>query len=161
MPDFNIIPLGQRPELADVCAAWSFGQWGCQIRQKTLERVVEGYRETCKDESKPPVTWICLADEKPTGMIRLKMDDHPDHPELFPWLASLFVHPWYRKKGIASMLCRHVEKEAEHKYNFDKLYLFTPDAESLYERLGWKKIGTVRDPAGHRKDGEPLMMKML
>ena len=43
------------------------------------------------------------------------------------------------KKGIASALVRTVE-DAARRIGYDRLYLFTSTAPSLYEGLGWKAL---------------------
>jgi GNAT superfamily N-acetyltransferase len=160
MLDFTIIPLSERPELADICAAWSFSEWGCQIEGRTLEATMRGYRESLQGNGLP-ISWIAFCDRRPAGAIRLKKDDHPDRTDLNPWLGSLFVHPLFRKRGIAKALCLHLEDKAKNKYGFKKLYLFTPDAETLYEKIGWRRIGKIKDPMGLHKEEEVLMEKTL
>lgn len=108
-----------------------------------------------------PVTWIAVHKQKPAGMISLKMNDHPDIKDLNPWLGSLFVHPFHRKKGIASALINVVEREAKTKYQYKELYLFTTDTMSLYEKHGWVRMRTVRDPTGYAPEGDTLMKKEL
>ena len=93
-------------------------------------------------------------------MIRLKKDDHPDRPDLSPWLGTLYVHSFHRKQGLAACLCRWVEDRARNDYGFRQIYLFTHNAEKFYERLGWARIGDVRDPMGLGPP-EALMMKVL
>ncbi|MGY8814065.1 MAG: GNAT family N-acetyltransferase, partial [Gammaproteobacteria bacterium] len=56
--------------------------------------------------------------------------------ELSPWLAGVFVAPQCRNLGIGSQLVRHVMQEACDA-EIKKLYLFTPDQEQFYEKLGW------------------------
>jgi GNAT superfamily N-acetyltransferase len=57
---------------------------------------------------------------------------------LTPWLGGVFVLPEHRRRGVASALCRAAEEKA-WSLGFKALYLFTPDQQSLYARLGWKK----------------------
>ena len=56
-----------------------------------------------------------------------------------PWLASVFVPPEHRGKGIASALVRTVE-EAAKRLGYERLYLFTESATSLYAGLGWQAL---------------------
>lgn len=161
MPDFTIIPLSQRPELVDCCAAWSYGEWGTQVPTRNLMRVYEDYKSSIQGEMLP-ITWIALTDNnKPAGMARLKKNDHIEREDLTPWLGSLYIHPRYRGQGLGDKLCSHVEDAAKNKYGYDCIYLFTGTAEKFYAKRGYKKIGTVEDRSGFHKDGEPLMMKTL
>lgn len=160
MTDFHIIPLGEKKHLIETCAAWSFAEWGCMDGTRTLQDVIKGYKESTESE-KLPKTWVAICQERAAGMVRLKMEDHPDCKHLFPWLGSLFVHPIFRKRGIADALCKHVEKQAKEIYGFEKIYLFTHTVEALYSQRGWKKIGSLRDPLQLHLEGEALMTKLL
>ena len=150
MSQLEIYPLSEKPEYAPTCAAWSFGSWGCHLEEASLQKSLTGYKERSENADKIPLTWIAILNKKVTGMVSLVINDHPDHPELSPWLASMFVHPEFRKKGYASQLIQKLHAEAKN-LNYKKLYLFTPDAEKLYEKNGWKIIGQVRDPMGLRE----------
>ena len=161
MAQFNIIPLAEKPELVDCCAAWSYGEWGSQVATRSLMQVYEDYKTSIQGDALP-VTWVALTDEgKPVGMARLKKNDHIEREDLKPWLGSLFVHPRYRGQGLSDKLCTHVETAARDTYGFDRIYLFTGTAEELYKKRGYERIGTVTDRSGFHKNGEPLMMKML
>ena len=56
-----------------------------------------------------------------------------------PWIALMFTEPKTRGKGNGGKLLNEIELEAKRK-GFDKIYLFTHTAESLYKRKGWKEI---------------------
>jgi len=51
----------------------------------------------------------------------------------------MFTEPKMRGKGKGGKLLSEIELEAKNK-GFDKIYLFTQTAESLYKRKGWNKI---------------------
>ena len=150
MSQLEIYPLSEKPEYAPTCAAWSFGSWGCHQEDGSLEKSLSRSQERSNNKDHIPLTWVGLENEKISGMVSLVSNDHPDHPELSPWLASMFIHPEFRKKGYASQLIQRLHNEAK-KLGYTKLYLFTPDADKLYEKNGWKVIGQVRDPMGLRE----------
>ncbi|MBM1106384.1 GNAT family N-acetyltransferase [Aurantibacter crassamenti] len=56
-----------------------------------------------------------------------------------PWIALMFTEPKIRGKGLGSKLLDEIELEAKKK-GFEKIYLFTHTAESLYIRKGWNEI---------------------
>jgi N-acetylglutamate synthase-like GNAT family acetyltransferase len=60
-------------------------------------------------------------------------------PKLSPWLASVYVAAEHRCQGIGSALVRRVVEEAA-ALDVQRLYLFTPDQERFYARLGWSVI---------------------
>ena len=160
MTQFSIQPLSEHPDFVETCAAWSFGEWGCLLEGKTLEQTIEGYKKKIKDTDLP-VSWIAIDQNKPIGMASLSKEDHPDRKDLSPWLASLFVHPEFRGKGCGKALARHVEQQAKEVYGYKKCYLFTRTAQTLYEKMDWKAVKSLRDPIGLSPDGVMLMEKAL
>ena len=155
MSALEIFPLNKRPELAETCAAWSFGSWGCHIETYSLEKSIDGYAKRAANTNEIPLTWVGMIDKDIVGMISLVECDHDDHKDLSPWLASMFVHPDFLRKGYASKLIQHLHKEAKD-LGYEHLYLFTPDMMDLYEKQGWKVTGKVRDTRGFY-DHEKLM----
>lgn len=73
-----------------------------------------------------------------------------------PWLASVFVVPEWRGKGIASALVKRVEAEAA-AHGFERIYLYTPDQQALYRRLGWQD----REDVEYRKEHVTVMERQL
>ena len=63
----------------------------------------------------------------------------PARKRLSPWLASVYVAPPHRRQGIGSALIQRIAQEAA-ALRFERMYLFTPDQERLYTRLGWTVI---------------------
>lgn len=67
--------------------------------------------------------------------------------ELSPWLAGVFVGEKFRGQGIASKLVERVFVEAK-ELGYNKIYLHTETAASLYEKLGCKKICDTENDMG-------------
>ena len=63
-------------------------------------------------------------------------------PDIYPWLANLYVDEEYRNKGVARILLERVNEIAKTSVNFDELYLFTNHI-GLYEKFGWKYISEL------------------
>ena len=157
----NILSLSDCPEFAETCAAWSFGEWSSQVKGRKISDSLQRYQETARSKNNSlPKIWIAVVDDRPAGMISLKENDHEDHQDFTPWLASLYVHSDYRGQNIARKLCQHVIGHAKDS-GWDKIYLFTHSAPKLYEKLGFENIGTVRDTSGRNAHGETLMCKNL
>ena len=147
MTALDIYPLSEKPEFAETCAAWSFGEWGCNLRNDSLNQSIARYKERAANTDKIPRTWVGMKGDKIAGMVSLVACDHEDRKDLTPWLASMYVHRTFRRQGCASQLIQHLHKKAK-ELGFSRLYLFTPDAMALYEKNGWRIIGQVRDPRG-------------
>ena len=79
---------------------------------------------------------------KSAGTASIYVHDMDTRPDLSPWLAAVYVAPAYRKQGIGSALVKAVESAAQ-QIQIARLYLFTPDQEHFYARLGWSVLERV------------------
>jgi N-acetylglutamate synthase-like GNAT family acetyltransferase len=59
-----------------------------------------------------------------------------NRPELYPWLAGVFVTRERRRQRIGAALVRRIMDEAI-SLHIPKLYLYTMDSPSFYKDLGW------------------------
>lgn len=146
--------LENHPDFIPVCASWAFGQWGCQSGgsfERAKKRFTEGANKTSI-----PLTLVAIADGKPAGMISLWESNFDGRPDLSPWLASVYVHPFHRKKGIALLLVKRLEAEAQ-RLGYKKLYLVTEESKGLYEKNGWQEMDQVTTHYGNAS----LMAKTL
>lgn len=159
-PEIALVNLQDAPQFADACAAWSYGEWGCHIQKRSLADVIARYRNTAQKGSQLPQTWVAVWDGKPVGMISLKDDDHPHHTDLTPWVASVFVHPFFRGYGLSSRLL-DAACDGARAMGYKHIYLYTSTSEALYAKNGWQKIRNVWDPAGLNGDNDILMQKEL
>ena len=83
--------------------------------------------------------FVAVHNAKVIGTAAFDDDDMDTHPELSPWLASLYVDKKHRKKGIGEALVRRIIEEARST-NVKNLYLFTPDQQHFLERFGGKTL---------------------
>ncbi|MVB12748.1 Acetyltransferase (GNAT) family protein [Caprobacter fermentans] len=154
MQKLDIIYLADNKEFIQTCASWAYGQWGCQSGG-TLDRAIEKFTKGANKVSLP-ITLLALYDTKPAGMISLWESDFDGKLELSPWLASLYVHPFYRHKNIASCLIKELESRAS-QLGYSNLFLVTEEAKNLYVKYGWTEIEKVNTAYGKAS----LMMKSL
>lgn len=157
MPDFRIIPLAECPHLIDTRAAWGFAEWGCHEENSNLQKATAYAQKTARISGLPK-GWMALSGDKAAGMITLKSEEHPDHKDLSPWLGGLYVHPLFRRQGLARQLCALVAYEASETYGFETLYLQTK-TPGYYEALGWAIVKRIRDLSGLDPQGDFLMQK--
>ncbi|MBB3332512.1 GNAT superfamily N-acetyltransferase [Halomonas campaniensis] len=124
------------PHLARV-AGWEHDQWGYLSPGETRASRRAELEAECGPGGVPSV-FVALHGERPVGTASLVAEDMSDRPDLGPWLASVYVLPEWRGRGIASRLVRRVEAEAREA-GIERLWLFTPDQQALYVRLGWRE----------------------
>ena len=134
----RVAPLVERPDLVEQVSAWGFAEWGHLNPGQTLEARTARIRGKMNVD-RVPVAFVALDEEdRIVGTASLIFDDLDGDPRN-PWLASVFVPPEHRKKGIASALVRTVEDTAR-RFGYSRLYLFTSSAPTLYAGLGWRAL---------------------
>jgi GNAT superfamily N-acetyltransferase len=141
----RVEPLAAHPRFVDLVAAWGFAEWGHLAPGRSLVQRVERVRGGL-DTSRLPVIFLALdAADRPAGTAALMYDDLEGDPRN-PWLASVYVRPEARRRGIAAALVRAVE-DAARRMGFPRLHLFTASAPALYAGLGWQ-AREIRDYRG-------------
>jgi GNAT superfamily N-acetyltransferase len=132
--------IADHPDLIETVARWQWGEWGHLDPADSLAaRIASIGAQT--DLDRIPTTFVALDGDEPLGSASLVADDMPTHPELTPWLASVYVAPAARGRGVASALVRRVVQQAA-TLGVTRLYLYTESAQGLYEKLGWRVIAT-------------------
>ncbi|MCS5709302.1 GNAT family N-acetyltransferase [Candidatus Berkiella cookevillensis] len=132
--------LKDHPEYIPLVAKWIFETWGHYNPQARYEKTILKLHDHLNTESLP-ITYIALQDNKPVGTSSVRITDGI-RPDLIPWLASLFVLPEYRGKGIAQALINAVKHKAQQlKYPTIYLLAFDQSIPQWYEKLGWQIIG--------------------
>jgi GNAT superfamily N-acetyltransferase len=114
---------------------------------------------TAQSSDRVPCTLVASIGEWVAGSVALVEDDTEgqllDVPRT-PWLASLFVHPAMRRRGVASALIGAAESLAR-KNGVETLWLHTPWgylARGLYARLGWVVVEELRGAEAHEFDSQ-------
>jgi GNAT superfamily N-acetyltransferase len=135
--------LANHLDLAPTLATWHFEEWGrgggfrpgdsCEERLRFLRAAAN--RGTL------PTVFVAVDGDRLAGSATLAASDMDTRMDLTPWLIDVFVTPELRRRGIASMLCRRVVREAAD-LGVATMYLFTtgPEREHLYAGLGWQVI---------------------
>jgi len=134
--DLCIRPLTAKPEYLEKLAKWHHAEWSYLNPERSFaERLEEMALDLAGNAV--PATYFAEIDGNLAGSATILDDDMSTHPELGPWLASVFVSPQYRHRGIATALVRKIMQHAKQA-NVETLFLYTPGQERLYEQLGWE-----------------------
>jgi GNAT superfamily N-acetyltransferase len=131
----RIISLNDAPELTGLLACWHHEQWAYLYPGDTVNARIKRMQSYLND-SFIPSTFVALT-PTPAGSAAIIENDMETRPALSPWLASVFVKAGERRKGIGSALVRHAVEQAR-QHDINQLFLFTPDQQQFYQRLGWK-----------------------
>ena len=96
-----------------------------------------------------------VAPERLLGSASLIESDLSDRPELRPWLASLYVEPWARGRGVAPALMRRVVACAAANGARQVFLWCLAGLQPYYERHGWAVL--ERDFVAHKElGGRPI-----
>lgn len=131
----NISYLADHKEVIPTLAQWFYQEWAYLHPDRTLEDVQRLLEERTNKE-KIPVALVAFEGNELLGTVCLKVYDMDTRLELTPWLAGLYVSAPKRKWGVGSMLVSAIEKKA-HELGVQTLYLYTPESEDFYAKLGW------------------------
>ena len=133
---YRIEYLADHPSFAPTLATWSQQQWGHLSPHVTYEMRLAEFEKMAVRQA-VPLAFVAIGEDAPVGMASIVEHDMRTRMELTPWLASVYVSPVYRNRGIGSLLVQRVMQEAA-AMGITRLYLFTPDRMSFYRRLGWE-----------------------
>lgn len=147
--------LADHPEYVPTLALWFFEQWSYLRPESVVEDFSKSVREHLnRDEM--PLSFIALEGATLLGSASLRQSDMSTRMDLSPWLGSMYVAAEYRRRGIGAELVAAVEAKAV-ELGFDTLYLWTPDKEHFYARMGWAVI----DKTEYRQENAVVMQKRL
>jgi N-acetylglutamate synthase-like GNAT family acetyltransferase len=149
----KIINLRSAPEHVLTIAKWHHEQWGYLNPGGTVNTRVEKMQRYLTGVAMPSM-YICVDGDKVLGTAALVESDMDSHPELSPWLASVYVRADYRRQGIGAQLVNKVVAVAK-TLGHSPLYLFTPDQSHFYQHLGWQFIAQES-----YRGGEATLMKI-
>lgn len=136
MPELHY--LADRPQHIPALAAWHFAQWGeLNPANDVAARITR--LQSHLNRRVVPTTFIACDDDELLGSASLVVSDLDIRPELTPWLASVFVAPAARNRGVGTQLVQRVMSEAR-AIGVPRLHLFTLDRENFYAGLGWRLL---------------------
>lgn len=140
----RIEAIGAHRDLVATLANWHHATWGHLYSHWTLDVARAELEDHAARASGLPTTLLAIEDGELLGSVSLVFEDAPELSEHgSPWLASLYVTPSARGRGIGAQLARAaVERAAEE--GVAELFLFTPEHRAFYERLGWRPLARTR-----------------
>lgn len=118
-------------------ADWYFEQWNIP-KEKTISNIqalsdnIVIFQILMKKENRPIGTGGLYRKVGIHNRIK-KFEDYS------PWLALMYTKEEERGNGLGGELLQQIELEAKKK-GFDRIYLYTYTAKSLYKRKGWNEI---------------------
>ena len=149
LADFSLSRLCEVPWFAPALAEAHAREWGHLYAQWNQETALADFRLE-KVNSDLPTTWVA---HHPSGIlmgsVSVVLDDLPGFPDLNPWLASLFVFPKFRGRGLGRVLTQKVQ-DFLHEHRYPHAFVFTEDQVPFFSKLGF----SVHSPA--QANGHPI-----
>jgi predicted N-acetyltransferase YhbS len=132
----QISRLCEVPFFAPALAAAHAREWGHLYAGWDEAAALADFRQE-RPGGDPPTTWVIhRGSDTLLGSVSVVWDDLPGHPDLNPWLASLFVFPKFRGRGLGKLLVRHaLDFLAAHHH--PHAYLFTEDQVPFFSKFGF------------------------
>jgi GNAT superfamily N-acetyltransferase len=130
--------LADHPSLIPVVSGWHFHEWG-DLHPGTTRSDWTAELADLSGRDRIPITFVVLEDSEAVGSASLVVCDMDTRSDLSPWLASVYVLPDFRRRGIATALVSHALAQAR-QLGIRQLYLWTDTAASLYGRMGWRPL---------------------
>ena len=134
----EIINLRQAPQHIPTIARWHFDEWGYLNPGKTLEYRIGRMQRYLGDDAIPSML-LAVDGNEVLGTAALVESDMDSHPELTPWLASVYIRADQRGRGLGKQLVKALMDFASQQ-KIPQLYLFTPDQAPFYAKLGWRIV---------------------
>lgn len=135
----RIEPIAAHPGRIANLAAWHHAQWSHLYDDWTLE-VAMGELRDHASRAGIPTTLLLLDGDSLLGSVSIVLEDAPALQFLgSPWLASLYVVPEARGRGLGKRLVQAAVRLAAEN-QVPQLLLFTPEHGDFYRRLGWREF---------------------
>lgn len=137
----HIIDLNQQPQHIPAIAAWHFAEWA-HLNPGRTEAWLAGHMRCYLTDAFVPSMFIAVdGSGRVYGTSSIIAHDLASRPDLTPWLANVYIDAAQRGKGLGRQLVLHAMQQAKQA-GINTLYLFTPDQQPFYERLGWHYLCT-------------------
>ncbi|WJI16334.1 GNAT family N-acetyltransferase [Pseudoxanthomonas winnipegensis] len=135
----RIAPLCHHRQHLDELARTHVQAFGALLPEWTFEQARDELATHVAPDAIPN-TWLALDGADWLGSVSLLAEDDPRLAAYTPWLASLYVRPAARARGVGAALVRHCVAAAA-ALGVARLHLYCEPARvPYYARLGWTRL---------------------
>ena len=121
-------------------ADWMYQWWG--QREGYAYEAVKCYVQRGLQATRLPQTYGMYLDDQLIGVYQFRLDDLFVRPDIYPWLANVYLDPLYRNKGYGKQLMESIRGNALQCLPYDEVFLFTKHT-GLYEKYGWEFVSEI------------------
>jgi len=126
--------------ITSAITAWMYEWWGKQLNRSEAE--IRLFTESGFQENRLPQTYGLFLSDTLIGIYQFRLDDMFVRPDIYPWLANVYIDKPYRNRGYSKILLESVKEQALHNLSSSELYLYTKHI-GLYEKYGWEFISEI------------------
>lgn len=127
-------------DMLNTITTWMYSWWG-MAEGYSLE-AIQCYVKHGFQESRLPQTYGMFLGDKLIGTYQFRMDDLFVRPDIYPWLANVYIDEPYRNKGYGKVLLESIKSNAKQYLDFDEIFLFTKHI-GLYENYSWEFVSEI------------------
>lgn len=120
--------------ILDKTSNWMYNWWGKRDNYSFEE--VKCFMKHSMQKNRLPQTYGLFLNGKIIGMYQFSYEDLSIRPDIYPWLANVYIDESYRKKGYGRKLLENVKNTAKENINFEEIFLYTEHI-GLYEKFDW------------------------
>lgn len=124
----------------NIITKWNYEWWG-ESSNCNYEKV-KCFLKYSMQKDRIPQTYGLFLNNEIIGMCQFLYEDLDVRPDIYPWLANVYIDEKYRNKGYGRILIDNATKVAHNVIKFNELFLYTKHI-GLYEKFGWKYIGDI------------------
>lgn len=103
---------------------------------------IKSYVKYSTQKNRLPITYGLFLDNNIIGLYQFRQEDLFARPDIYPWLANVYIDKPYRNMGFGKFLLESVPENARKDLNFEEIYLYT-EYSKLYEKFGWEFISEI------------------
>lgn len=119
---------------------WMYQWWG--ENEGYSYEAVKCYVQNGLQATRLPQTYGMFLDNQLIGVYQFRLDDLFVRPDLYPWLANVYLDVPYRNMGYGKRLMESIRSNAQRSLPYDEVYLFTKHT-GLYEKYGWELVSEI------------------
>ena len=98
---------------------WMYNWWGKEDGYVFEE--VKCFMKHSLQENRLPQTYGIFVDNKIVGMYQFAYEDLSIRPDIYPWLANVYIDEAYRNKGLCRKMMETVKENAEKNLEFNEI----------------------------------------
>lgn len=119
---------------------WMYNWWG-KIDGYSFDGV-KCFMKHSLLKDRLPQTYGLFLNNTIIGMFQITYEDLSVRPDIYPWLANVYIDEQYRGKGYSKILLESIKDIVGKTTDFSTLFLYTKHV-GLYEKFGWEFVSEI------------------